>query len=391
MIDFYITQQAIRFATPIIAANSRDYLEARFHFSGSDWDGYSKWAHFRQGDTVYDLNLEEDRIEADMHLNLSLGQWEVFVTGNLGASRLTTVPVILTVMESGLVDEPLHQIPQSVAEQLDNKAGLALQKAAAVEAAAENGDFDGKNFQILGYYSDLEALEAAEQSPEAGDAYGIGTEAPFEIYVFDGVSEQWVNNGSIQGLRGENGAAGVTFTPLLEANGNLSWTNDGGRENPQTVNIMGQAGAQGQAGADGKTPYQLAVEEGFTGTQATFNWSQANIAGHAAQHGASGTDPLTPAMIGAAAIQELTATLSAAGWSASAPYSQSVTVTGLLATDRGRADADLAAATTEEGIAILNAWGCISRIYPSGANTLTAICYEEKPERAIPIRIEVIR
>ena len=92
MIDFYITQQSIRFATPVIAANSFKYLEARFFFSG-DWEGTSKWAHFRQGDTVFDLNLADDRITAEMGLNLSLGQWEVFVTGTDGERRLTTVPV----------------------------------------------------------------------------------------------------------------------------------------------------------------------------------------------------------------------------------------------------------------------------------------------------------
>ena len=76
MIDFYICGQTIRFASPVIAANSLDFLEAEFHFAGETWDGYSKWAHFRQGETVYDLNLEDDAISADMHLNLSLGAWE---------------------------------------------------------------------------------------------------------------------------------------------------------------------------------------------------------------------------------------------------------------------------------------------------------------------------
>lgn len=43
----------------------------------------------------------------------------------------------------------------------------------------------------------------------------------------------------------DGGANGVTFTPSVDTDGNLSWTNDGGLENPETVNIKGPAGATG--------------------------------------------------------------------------------------------------------------------------------------------------
>lgn len=35
---------------------------------------------------------------------------------------------------------------------------------------------------------------------------------------------------------------GSTFIPSVDTAGNLSWTNDGGLENPETVNIMGPPG-----------------------------------------------------------------------------------------------------------------------------------------------------
>lgn len=54
------------------------------------------------------------------------------------------------------------------------------------------------------------------------------------------------------GGSGEAGADGVTFLPSVDAEGNLSWSNDGGLENPQPVNIKGPRGEQGPAGADGK-------------------------------------------------------------------------------------------------------------------------------------------
>ena len=41
---------------------------------------------------------------------------------------------------------------------------------------------------------------------------------------------------------------GVTFTPSVAANGDISWTNDGNRQNPATVNIKGPTGATGDSG-----------------------------------------------------------------------------------------------------------------------------------------------
>ena len=54
---------------------------------------------------------------------------------------------------------------------------------------------EGQDFEIKGYYPTLEALEAAVPDPEKGYAYGIGTEAPYDIYVWDMVHGVWVNNG----------------------------------------------------------------------------------------------------------------------------------------------------------------------------------------------------
>ena len=44
-------------------------------------------------------------------------------------------------------------------------------------------------------------------------------------------------------LTGEKGNTGTTFKPSVDSNGNISWTNDGGKQNPQTQNIKGPTGA----------------------------------------------------------------------------------------------------------------------------------------------------
>lgn len=133
----------------------------------------------------------------------------------------------------------------------------------------------GKGLTISGYYATAQALAAAVTNPTAGDAYGVGTAEPYDIYIYDGVTSAWVNNGPLQGAKGEKGdtgaqgpqgepgkdgspgaagapgATGTTFTPSVSADGTLSWTNDGGKDNPASVNIKGPQGAQGPQGEPG--------------------------------------------------------------------------------------------------------------------------------------------
>lgn len=54
-----------------------------------------------------------------------------------------------------------------------------------------------------------------------------------------------------QGPSGAPGSNGATFTPSVDAEGNLSWTNDKSLDNPQTVNIKGPKGDKGDRGEQG--------------------------------------------------------------------------------------------------------------------------------------------
>lgn len=62
---------------------------------------------------------------------------------------------------------------------------------------------DGKNFVILGYVDSVEYLVDIN-NPEQGDAYGVGTEAPYDVYVYD-AEKGWVNNGPLLGVPGADG------------------------------------------------------------------------------------------------------------------------------------------------------------------------------------------
>ena len=152
----------------------------------------------------------------------------------------------------------------------------------------------GKGLTVLSYYESKAELDAAQKATaKAGDAYGVGTAEPYDIYIFDGITGEFINNGPLQGAKGEtgergpqgiqgpkgdpgkdgakgadglpgkdgadgapgkdgtNGRDGVTFTPAMSAAGDLSWTNDGGLANPETVNLKGPKGDTGPKGDPG--------------------------------------------------------------------------------------------------------------------------------------------
>ena len=180
MIELYISGQSLRIYTPVIAADTLNYLTVQAYFLNDDWEGYTRWVHFRKGNSlgteVFDLLLDgNNSITEDKGLNLSVGEWTVYLSGNREGSRLTTAPVIITVKESGLVDAPLHALPLSVAEQIANDAAAALACAREIKAAALAGDFDGKDgtsFVIEGFFDTPEALAEGVPSTVSGKTMG---------------------------------------------------------------------------------------------------------------------------------------------------------------------------------------------------------------------------
>lgn len=84
-----------------------------------------------------------------------------------------------------------------------------------------------------------------------------------------------------------------------------------------------------------------------------------------------------------------TVSVPASGWTGDGPYTQTISVPGVLASDRPHiclvpAD-DVTIAETQE-----EAWGCVSRGVANDG-TVVFTCYEEKPEVNITVQVEVNR
>ena len=95
---------------------------------------------------------------------------------------------------------------------------------------------DGTSLNILGT---KESEADLPLSAEKNDAYLING----EMWVFNGTN--WNNAGRIQGLQGpqgpvgpkgeqgDAGVRGITFTPVVDSRGNISWSNDGDLKTPR--------------------------------------------------------------------------------------------------------------------------------------------------------------
>ena len=90
-----------------------------------------------------------------------------------------------------------------------------------------------------------------------------------------------------------------------------------------------------------------------------------------------------------AARASYTATLSASWSGTSAPYTQEISVSGILATDEPHIT-PIYSSTNATAILEKKAWNMVGKAVTS-AGKITFTCFEEKPEQAVSLKIEVIR
>lgn len=256
MITGFIKNQELKISQPIIVGESIGYHEAQFFFKTADWDGLKKWSHWINGATQYDIPLTDDKIRQADHLDLTAGEWSVFLTGYeyLSGSlikRITTEVTKITVTPTGSVTifPPItptivEQIFATIGdlEELDTTAKDNL--VHAINEAAESGGGGGGSASIDmrvydGYiqYSNNNGrtwhnvISTAELKGERGEKGERGQRGER--------GEQGVSGADGRdGIDGTDGADGVTFTPTVSEQGVISWTNDGGRQNPPSVDLV---------------------------------------------------------------------------------------------------------------------------------------------------------
>ena len=144
-----------------LAAESVQYLTAKVVCETEDWTGREIKAMFGQGCTVYEVPVTGGEITANQQLNLTAGDWRVWLVGNSARDgdvipRITTNVAHISVAPTGGTEgNPFPATPPTVEERLradmGNLADLTTEDksslvAAINEAAASGGSKDAVTY-----------------------------------------------------------------------------------------------------------------------------------------------------------------------------------------------------------------------------------------------------
>lgn len=275
MLTGYIRGQELRISTPEIAADSIKYLEAEFHFAGRDWDGYVKTAYFINGTSKFALVLADDRITADMGLNLTAGEWEVKLSGVKGGSRITTTTEHVYVREFGSTDGTLPDVTATQAEQILAKIGdlsnLTTEDktnlVAAINEAAKSGGGSGGGKDGIG----IESITYKSEDEDGGNVY--------TVLLTDGTSYEITAPKGAKGDKGDKGDTGAPgadgVTPTIGDNGN--WYIGSTDTGKPSRGVAGTPGAKGDKGDKGDTGFPGAA--GHTPEKGVDYWTASDKSG----------------------------------------------------------------------------------------------------------------
>lgn len=119
----------------------------------------------------------------------------------------------------------------------------------------QEGVLNQFGIKVVGQIDTAASLPAPSiYAGDYGDAYAVGTVTPYDLYIWTRAngthpSDYWFNIGKfpVPGPAGAAGPMGAVFTPTVSSSGIISWTNNGGLTNPDSVNIRGPKGEKGDS------------------------------------------------------------------------------------------------------------------------------------------------
>lgn len=226
MWKFLVKNQSIEILErEVLADHQIRYVQFKFTFDG-DWKKFHKVVQFFQCDEIYSIVLGTDGTSCYLPAELHVGAVKMSVFGYDAASdttvRATTVPVTLNIRASGFEgddDVPIPPTPDLYTQ--------LLQKISEIQAGVNGKD----------------GLSAYEIAVKNG---------------FVGTVSDWLE--SLKGADGLPGKDGI--------NGVDGKDGKAGRDGVDGQNgIDGKDGRDGVDGQNGLSAYEVAVENGFTGSE----------------------------------------------------------------------------------------------------------------------------
>ena len=293
MLKFLVKGQKIEILErEVIASDQIAFVTLKFVFDG-DWKKFHKVVQFTQCDETYNRVLCTDGLSCLLPAELHAGAVKLSVFGydadNTEGLRATTVPVTLHIRSSGFVgedtDSPIPPTPDLYTQ--------LLQKIGKVQHGKDGADGkDGKD-----------GLSAYELAVENGFT-GTVTEWLHSLKGTDGVNGKDGTNGrdGTNGEQGADGKDGLSAYELAVENGFTGTLAEWLAFLKGKDGEIGVDGKNGVNGSDGKSAYIIAVEHGFVGTETEWLESlrgadgKDGLPGKDGKNGVDGKDGITPDM-----------------------------------------------------------------------------------------------
>ena len=275
----------------------------------------------------------------------------------------------------------------------------------------------GSILKILGHFDTVAELQASAPQ-NVGDAYSVGTTTPYNLYIYDGLREEWRDYGQI---RTTDISARYVENQVIAVS---AWVQDvaslAGYSYKAQITVSGATGDdfpivafnQGDAVSGNFAPLSFSFD-GYLEVWAkekptaavTIPIATIIVNGGAGRGITNATGGITAGSIGTANLangsvtaakisdgavsQTFTTVITADGWTGeAAPYTNTVTVNGLLAADTPIVDM-IPSETYETAEAETEAYANIYRMVTAD-NQLTAYA-TEKPTVDISIQIKAVR
>lgn len=307
MIQIHITKACAHLCSPpeLLTAGMAKAVSVRFAFS-EDWDGLTKTAVFTNGRATIDVlpaKWDGDTVTVPPEILAVAGRYARVGVYGTNASGVVLPTVWVSLGKVQPAAEPSGdtstaptlpvwaQLQEIIGDLADLTTKAKENLVAAINEAAKTGsggagsidlrtadgyiqysNDGGETWENLIALADLKGEDGAPGTPGTDGKDGApgqdgfspsasvaetATGATITITDKTGTTTAEIKNGKdgapgkdgtngapgTPGTNGTDGKDGTTFTPSVSAAGDLSWTNDGGKANPASVNLKGPPGA----------------------------------------------------------------------------------------------------------------------------------------------------
>lgn len=243
---------------------------------------------------------------------------------------------------------------------------ITVDSDGTIHGASQGLDFDALSTAMTtGTQSGITVTADAENSRFNFEVTGIPTIAIDSEGYWTINGERGENPTKAQGDKGDDGYSPTVTATVVNNGVDLTIVDKNGTQNVGIRN--------GADGNNGQSAYEIAVDNGYIGTEE--EWL-------ASLKGIDGTTTIQTTKI------DKTCTFLATGWSDTVPYTQTVTVEDITESLNPRIDiiiSDNVVTGKKEEIA----FSYVTKV-TTGDGILTAYCYETKPDVDLNIMIEVI-